>query len=876
VPRVAGREWPVVTIWRKWRGGNGGARVDRAPGLEPLEPRLLLNGDLSGSDSLFLLSDAGANSAILVDLDQQADPAQEVTPLVSFEATSSGTGTDDSTQVEPTKSPDTNTQAFADVNVQPSTAPAVASLPSLGQPASYDLRTYGYVTPVQNQGNAGSCWAFGTYGSLESNILVDGGPATDLSENHLKNYHGFDWGPTEGGNYYMSAAYLGRWDGPVSEANDPYHDTDDRPSPGGPPQYYVREMLEFDTDTELKDALMTYGAIGTVMYINTAYYNATTHTYYYTGTAAPNHAVTIVGWDDNKVVPTAPAAGAWLIKNSWGADWGEGGYFWLSYYDRQGANDGVCFTDAVAPSTYEKVYYWDNFGYVGSWSTSYAFNAFTASSEQDLRAVQFWALADNAGYEVGVYSTFANGQLTGVYTSTSGATTFAGLHTVNLPTPVHLTAGTTFYIYLHIINGGTYPLAADWRVSGYSSSCTGGWGQSYYSLNAGASWQDLAGIDPTSNFCIRGLVTTTTPPEIAVLGNGIAISDGDMAPAAADGTNFGTAPLGGTGVSRTFTVRNDGTGNLVLGAVTVPTGFTVTEGLSSSLVPGASDTFTVRLDTAVGGTKSGLIFIQNDDRDEHPYNFAITGQVVGPDIRVMGNGVSIADGDTTPSTADGTDLGIVEPGGTPVSRTFTVYNDGNATLTLGTVTVPAGFTLSEGLPSSLAPGSSDTFTVRLDVTTPGTKAGDISIATNDSNENPFNFRITGTVTTAATNLALGKTAVASTIYPGLPVSNATDGNLSSRWSSQFSDSQWLYVDLGAVYTIHQVVLRWEVAYGRGYQIQVSDDASTWSDVYSTTTGDGGVEEITLALSVSGRYVRLLGTERATQWGYSLWEFEVYG
>jgi hypothetical protein len=371
-------------------------------------------------------------------------------------------------------------------------------------------------------------------------------------------------------------------------------------------------------------------------------------------------------------------------------------------------------------------------------------------------------------------------------------------------------------------------------------------------------------------------VTTTTPPEIAVLGNGIAISDGDMAPAAADGTNFGTAPLGGTGVSRTFTVRNDGTGNLVLGAVTVPTGFTVTEGLSSSLVPGASDTFTVRLDTAVGGTKSGLIFIQNDDRDEHPYNFAITGQVVGPDIRVMGNGVSIADGDTTPSTADGTDLGIVEPGGTPVSRTFTVYNDGNATLTLGTVTVPAGFTLSEGLPSSLAPGSSDTFTVRLDVTTPGTKAGDISIATNDSNENPFNFRITGTVTTAATNLALGKTAVASTIYPGLPVSNATDGNLSSRWSSQFSDSQWLYVDLGAVYTIHQVVLRWEVAYGRGYQIQVSDDASTWSDVYSTTTGDGGVEEITLALSVSGRYVRLLGTERATQWGYSLWEFEVYG
>jgi hypothetical protein len=104
----------------------------------------------------------------------------------------------------------------------------------------------------------------------------------------------------------------------------------------------------------------------------------------------------------------------------------------------------------------------------------------------------------------------------------------------------------------------------------------------------------------------------------------------------------------------------------------------------------------------------------------------------------------------------------------------------------------------------------------------------------------------------------------------------TDGNTASRWSSAFSDQEWIYVDLGAVYTIHQVVLRWETAYGRGYTIQISNDASTWSDVYSTTTGDGGVDDITLASPVSGRYVRLLGTQRATIYGYSLWEFEVYG
>jgi hypothetical protein len=215
----------------------------------------------------------------------------------------------------------------------------------------------------------------------------------------------------------------------------------------------------------------------------------------------------------------------------------------------------------------------------------------------------------------------------------------------------------------------------------------------------------------------------------------------------------------------------------------------------------------------------------------------------------------------------------VAQGSPAVSRTFTVRNDGTAALTLGAVTVPTGFTLTEGLSGSLAPGESDAFTVRLNTSAPDLCWGDVSFTTNDSDENPFNFQIIGDV--EAANLALGKTAVASTAYPGLPASNVTDGNLSSRWSSQFSDSEWIYVDLGAVFTIDQVVLRWETAYGRGYKIQVSNDAVTWSDVYSTTTGDGGVDNITLTLLSSGRYVRMSGTQRATAYGYSLREFEVY-
>jgi hypothetical protein len=81
------------------------------------------------------------------------------------------------------------------------------------------------------------------------------------------------------------------------------------------------------------------------------------------------------------------------------------------------------------------------------------------------------------------------------------------------------------------------------------------------------------------------------------------------------------------------------------------------------------------------------------------------------------------------------------------------------------------------------------------------------------------------------------------------------------------------VDLGSVQSICQVTLDWETAYATAFQIQTSTDNSTWTTIYSTTTGTGGDQ--TLSVSGSGRYIRMYGTARATQWGYSLWEFQVY-
>ncbi len=128
---------------------------------------------------------------------------------------------------------------------------------------------------------------------------------------------------------------------------------------------------------------------------------------------------------------------------------------------------------------------------------------------------------------------------------------------------------------------------------------------------------------------------------------------------------------------------------------------------------------------------------------------------------------------------------------------------------------------------------------------------------------------------AGSDLAQGKTATASSSENAtFPASAAVDGNSGTRWSSAFSDPQWLQVDLGSSRTLNKVTLNWEAAYAKAFQIQVSNDGTNWTSCYSTTTGTGGLQNIDV--SCSGRYVRVYGTQRATQYGYSLWDFQVFG
>ena len=132
------------------------------------------------------------------------------------------------------------------------------------------------------------------------------------------------------------------------------------------------------------------------------------------------------------------------------------------------------------------------------------------------------------------------------------------------------------------------------------------------------------------------------------------------------------------------------------------------------------------------------------------------------------------------------------------------------------------------------------------------------------------------VSAASLDLALGRPVTASSVQgvPDVDPKNVTDGDEGTRWSSLFSDPQWIAVDLGKTTTISQVHLSWEGAFATAYAIQVSPDGTTWTDVYSTTDGVGGTEEIKFTPTPT-RFVRMYGTQRATKFGYSLYNFEVY-
>lgn len=416
---------------------------------------------------------------------------------------------------------------------------AMLALPLEVLPPSYDLRAAHpeKINPIRDQGECGSCWTFATMASLESSATPDG---FDGSENNLKNKHGFSYGSCAGGNAFMSAAYLARWSGAVTEESDPYNPSSSWSPSGLSTSKHLREMVIIPDrtgaldNTPIKSAIMSYGAIFSTYFHDTTHYNAATKAYYYAGTANSNHAIGIIGWNDNysrdNFRSPPPGDGAFLIRNSWGASWGDSGYFYISYYDSRIGTSNITFLadNRAANEQYDAIYQHDllgftnAFGYTGS-DTAWFANVFSADAEREIAAAGWYSLMPGSRYELYLYLNPPAGAPlqsgSSPATVKSGTLTNMGYHIIDFDTPVHVSANQRFSIVVKLTTPGyQYPIPAEGRIYGYSDAAQSSPGESYVSGN-GLSWSDLYDIFPNTNVSLKafaGNAPTRTPTETPV------------------------------------------------------------------------------------------------------------------------------------------------------------------------------------------------------------------------------------------------------------------------------------------------------------------------------------------------------------------------
>jgi len=383
-------------------------------------------------------------------------------------------------------------------------------------PSKWDWRQQGVVTQVQNQGSCGSCFTFAALANFESKLQIDGAGTYNFSENNAKECNweelnnfeyppGEPWGSCDGGDYFMLANLFSQ-KGTVLESCDPYVDRDVGCKDSCP---YIKTLLDWrfisyevpDTNV-LKSYIYNHGPVFTSIYAGYTEFISYdgSYTLYHPGTEPPDHAVLIVGWDDN--LHHAGGMGGWIVKNSWGANWGDNGYFYIAYGSASIGMDSsfVYAWQDYDPHGdimhYDEAGWWDQKGCSGS-TIGWGLAKFIPTSDTYVRRVEFWTTDRTTDIDVYIYDDFDGTTPNNLlYNSPNHSFPEAGYHGVVVP-PLAVYNGDDIILVVKFTNASyENPIPVDTEGPN-ETGCT------YLSCSGSpGSWQDV-GVDYGADVAIR-------------------------------------------------------------------------------------------------------------------------------------------------------------------------------------------------------------------------------------------------------------------------------------------------------------------------------------------------------------------------------------
>lgn len=383
-------------------------------------------------------------------------------------------------------------------------------------PKRYDMRELGRVTPVRDQGLYGTCWAFASLAALETTLT----PQENLmfSPDHMSRCNSFSLGQNEGGEYTMAIAYMASWQGPVYESDDPYGDGKTNPDLKARKHLEEAQILAPKDYVAIKEAIYKYGAVETSIYTQmktanswSGYYNRERATYYYNQEATCNHDIIIVGWDDDfpkeYFTITPENDGAFICKNSWGTEFGEDGYFYVSYEDANIGTTNVVYTKLGDANNFDNIYQSDLLGWRGQLGyekdQAYFANVYRAGEDEELAAVSFYATDVDTTYQVYVVPEFEDeDSLNDRKLVAEGSFEQAGYYTVRLDEAVKLKDNQKFAVVVHIQTpGAVHPVAIEYDADSRTREFDITDGEGYISLY-GNKWMS-AEKNKDCNLCLK-------------------------------------------------------------------------------------------------------------------------------------------------------------------------------------------------------------------------------------------------------------------------------------------------------------------------------------------------------------------------------------